>query len=61
MGKLFWLSESPENICKQFEPKMSSLIWIQTVWHSDGIPEKNLLDFSYKKSDDKTKLPSMQS
>ena len=28
---------------------MSRLIWIQTVWHSDGIPE--ILDFEKKSTD----------
>ena len=33
------------NLCKQFwnqvrTNKMSGLIWIQSIWHSDTIPEK---------------------
>ena len=36
--------------------KMSGLIWIKTVWHSDGMPERIFLknDFE-KKSADNTK------
>ena len=41
------LVASADNFCKQFGPKSkqikpnltSGLIWIQTVGHSDGIPE----------------------
>ena len=34
---------------------MSGLIWIQTVWHSDGIPEQifQKVDFEKKSADEK--------
>ena len=38
------LVSSADSHCKQFGPRSgltSGLIWIQTVWHSDGIPERN--------------------
>ena len=34
------LVPSANNICKQFGPNRPDLIWIQTVWHYDGIPER---------------------
>ena len=36
---------------------MSGLIWIQTVWHSDGIPEScfEKVNFKKKSTDDKKK------
>ena len=41
---LYQLVLSADNLCKQSEPrsgptKSFKLICIQTVWHSDGIPE----------------------
>ena len=34
---------------------MSGLIWIKTIWHSDGIPEffPEKVDFKKKSGDDK--------
>ena len=65
------LESSADNLYKTFltqirPDKALGLIWIQTVWHSDGIPEKVFLkvDFEKKKSaNDKKheKLPHMQS
>ena len=40
---------SADDICKQFRP-MSSLTWIRSAWHSEGIPEK----ICWEKTDDKT-------
>ena len=41
-----------ETVWTQIRPdKMSGLIWIQTVWHFDGIPEK--VNFQTKYTDDK--------
>ena len=34
------LVSSADNFCKQFGPKMSGLILMQIVLHSDGIPER---------------------
>ena len=37
------LFSSPNNLCKQFASRsgliLSVFIWIQTIWHSDSIPE----------------------
>ena len=38
--------------------KMSGLIWIQTIWHHDGIPERTFEKVHYeqkKSADDKKK------
>ena len=61
---------SADNLCKQFGPRsgltiLSGLIWIQTIWHSDGIPEilKNKWFIKKRSADDKkkhAKIPSMQ-
>ena len=39
---------------------MSGLIWIQTVWHSDGIPERSFkkVDFEEKKNSSSQKESS---
>ena len=53
-------------ICTQIRPnKASKLIWIQTVWHSDGIPERFIFKANFEKTKQQTtekhaKLPSMQ-
>ena len=31
---------SADNHGKQFGPRSGLTFWIQTVWHSDGIPER---------------------
>ena len=54
-----------QTVWTQIRPnKMSGLIWIQTVWHPDGIPERVFQknDFENKSADDKIheKLHSMQ-
>ena len=53
-----------QTVWTQIRPdKMSGLIWMQTVWHSDGIPERifRKMCFWKQSADDKnTKLTSMQ-
>ena len=34
---------SADKLCKQFGPRTSFLIWIQTVGHSDSVPERIFL------------------
>ena len=52
---------SAENLCKQFPDKSSGLIRIQTVSHSDGIPERFLfLKLILKMTKKHEKLHSMQ-
>ena len=70
-GKLYSLPSSAvcwkcfQTVWTQIRPdKMSGLIWIQTVWQSDGIPERFFLNINFDKSRQTTKkhaiLPSMQ-
>ena len=57
------LVSTADNLCKQFVNKMSGLIWIQTVWHSDGIPVRifQKVDFEINQQTAKkhSKLPIM--
>ena len=50
-----YLSETQKNnfqfFSKQSKSKTSVLIWIQTVWHSDSVPERFFfLSYFWKKS-----------
>ena len=53
------------DLCKQFGPRTSDLIWIQTVWDSDCIPDFFLKKLIFKKISRWTKkheeLPRVQS
>ena len=53
------LVSSADNLYKQFghrsgPDKTSGLLWIQNVWHSDGIPER-IFRKGWKKSADDNK------
>ena len=60
MLSLYLLVSSDDTFCKQFGPR-SGLIWIQTVLHFDGIPERIFRKGSIrKKSADDKKCAKLQ-
>ena len=45
---------SADNLCKQLRPRMWVLIWIQTIWHSDNVPERIFEKVTFEKSQQTT-------
>ena len=45
----WWLLSSADHLWKQFRPNTLGLIWLQTVWHSDGILKRIFLRYQILK------------